>query len=277
MLGAIIGAIASAAGGYMNAQASQANAQRNIDLQREFAQNAISWKVRDAERAGIHPLYALGASTTSFSPVSVGGDPLGAALAGMGQDVSRAAAANLPKTERANAIAGVAQAQVLEAGQLRNENMMLQNEILKKKVADLVAGTIGPGGPEEKGNLLIPGQGDTAGIKTKPLEVAPAGSLPSAEAGAITDIGYARTTTGWAPVPSNDVKQRIEDNLPQEIMHWFRNNILPTFGYNLAPPPFEPPAGKMWIYSATRQEYQLVDKRRSKIYGDEIGAGTYIR
>ena len=43
------------------------------DLQREFAQNGIRWKVADAEAAGIHPLAALGAQTTPYQPVSIGG------------------------------------------------------------------------------------------------------------------------------------------------------------------------------------------------------------
>lgn len=42
----------------------------NIELQREFAQHGISWKVDDAISAGIHPLAALGADTMSFTPSS---------------------------------------------------------------------------------------------------------------------------------------------------------------------------------------------------------------
>lgn len=49
-----------------NARIDYANAQNNA-TQREFAQNGIQWKVEDAKKAGIHPLYALGASTASPS------------------------------------------------------------------------------------------------------------------------------------------------------------------------------------------------------------------
>lgn len=43
----------------------------NANLQREFAQNSIQWKVQDAIKAGLHPLAALGASGYSASPVQV--------------------------------------------------------------------------------------------------------------------------------------------------------------------------------------------------------------
>jgi hypothetical protein len=44
----------------------------NIEMQKDFAQHGISWRVKDAKEAGLHPLAALGAQTTSFSPSSVG-------------------------------------------------------------------------------------------------------------------------------------------------------------------------------------------------------------
>lgn len=40
----------------------------NVALQREFAQHGIGWRVEDAQRSGLHPLFALGGSGASFSP-----------------------------------------------------------------------------------------------------------------------------------------------------------------------------------------------------------------
>lgn len=261
---AIIGATNIGAGLIGQAGAAEANeAQRamaadNIHLQKQFAQHAIRWKVADAQAAGIHPLYALGASTTSFSPVSVGtlneGAPMASALQSMGQDVTRAAAAARSPTDR---MAALATAQSLRANDLRLSNMEMQNTILAAKVREVVGAQIGPGGPEEKANLLIPGQGNTAGINPEPMKIAPAGSNPAGEAGAITDVGWARTQTGWAPIPSKDVKERIEDNLIQEGMHAVRNNVMPSFGYNMAHPPFKAPEGQAWWFNTLRQEYQL--------------------
>lgn len=47
------------------------NARSQIALQREFAQNSIQWRVADAKKAGIHPLAALGAQGTSYTPMDM--------------------------------------------------------------------------------------------------------------------------------------------------------------------------------------------------------------
>lgn len=47
---------------------------KNANLQREFAQNSIQWKVQDAQKAGIHPLFALGAGGYQASPSYAGAD-----------------------------------------------------------------------------------------------------------------------------------------------------------------------------------------------------------
>lgn len=41
---------------------------QNIALQREFAQNSIRWRVKDAKKAGLHPLFGLSGGGASFSP-----------------------------------------------------------------------------------------------------------------------------------------------------------------------------------------------------------------
>lgn len=40
---------------------------KDAALQREFAQHGIRWRVRDARKAGLHPLAALGASGAAYS------------------------------------------------------------------------------------------------------------------------------------------------------------------------------------------------------------------
>lgn len=113
-------------------------ADRNYAMQHEFAKNAISWKVQDAKQAGIHPLYALGANTVSFSPVSVGvsgNDPLASALGDMGQDISRAAMANSGQKDRVNAVGKVVAGQEITANKLKLENMQLQNDLLRSKLS----------------------------------------------------------------------------------------------------------------------------------------------
>lgn len=50
-------------GGYLGSKSASDANQSNAELQREFAQHGIRWKVADAKAAGIHPLAALGATT----------------------------------------------------------------------------------------------------------------------------------------------------------------------------------------------------------------------
>lgn len=163
MIGPLISAGASLIGGLINKKsaesanaAQQAMAEKNIALQQEFAKKGIRWRVNDARKAGIHPLYALGAQTTSFSPVSVGthaDSSFGSAVASMGQDVSRAINATRTAPERLDAYAKTVQ-------DLSLQKMGLENELLASQVAKLKA-SINPPMP-----TLIP-EGDPA--KRPPL------------------------------------------------------------------------------------------------------------
>lgn len=114
MLDALINAGAKLAGGFMDRSAAKdANATRialanqEYERQKEFAQMGISWKVKDALSAGVHPLFALGASTSSYAPQSIGVEKtsLGSALGEMGQDVSRAVASGSTNTTKAAIVA----------------------------------------------------------------------------------------------------------------------------------------------------------------------------
>jgi len=60
MLGALLGAAGSLAGGLLSAKSqkeankvAEQNALRQEALQKEFAQSGIQWKVKDAEAAGV--------------------------------------------------------------------------------------------------------------------------------------------------------------------------------------------------------------------------------
>lgn len=41
---------------------------RNEELQKEYAQNSIQWRVADAKAAGLHPLFGLSGGGSSYSP-----------------------------------------------------------------------------------------------------------------------------------------------------------------------------------------------------------------
>lgn len=73
VLGGIGQTVASLWNAHKSRQSQEKIAQMNLNSNKEFAQNGIQWKVADAKAAGLHPLAALGAQTTSYAP-SYGGD-----------------------------------------------------------------------------------------------------------------------------------------------------------------------------------------------------------
>lgn len=105
-------------------------------MQAAFAKNAIQWKVADANKAGVHPLYALGAPTMNYSPVSVGGGGYGGGSIS-GQDISRAIGAGMPKSGQLSAYEQAVQDLTLQGMGLDNEYKAaqlarLRNEMLNK-------------------------------------------------------------------------------------------------------------------------------------------------
>lgn len=142
VLGPIISAGANLVSGFLGSnsardaqRASAAQALRQEKLQKEFAQKGIQWKVDDAKAAGIHPLYALGASTATYSPVTVGSTAdtsLATGVANMGQDLSRAINSTRTAGQREDAFTSTAKAlQLQKAG--------LENELLGAQIAKLRA------------------------------------------------------------------------------------------------------------------------------------------
>nr|QJB19854.1 MAG: DNA pilot protein [Microvirus sp.] len=248
----IFSAIGSLAGGIM--QNNQANA--NIALQKKFAQNGIQWKVADAKKAGIHPLYALGAQTHSFAPVqSFAGD----SIASMGQSIGRAVDSYSDKSQRADAFTKASQA-------LQLENNKLNNDLLKQQIASNTATLNQPGtppaAPGPANRYLIPGQGSTGGrplIDAQPTKVTiPDPSRPHNEAGASPEVGWNKTATGWAPGRSEKFAQSAEDDWAAGVGWNIRNRLVPMMSIKETRPPFSPGKGRMWEWNWLLQEYQSV-------------------
>lgn len=106
---------------------------QNIANQKEFAQQGIRWKVADAQAAGLHPLAALGAQTSSFSNVVGGNYEIPKTdFGGMGQDLGRAIDAKSTQGERADRM-GMAIARTAQMFSL--EKLNLENELLKSTIA----------------------------------------------------------------------------------------------------------------------------------------------
>lgn len=240
-IGPAIGAAASLAGGLIgqgSADKARGDAERlaseNIKLQKDFAQQGIRWRVNDAKLAGIHPLAALGAQTTSFAPVSIsgGGDmSLARGIEGMGQDISRAVNATRTMPEREQAMVDTMRNYQLEGLRLDNEIKRADFQSRMMRLHSM-ANPAMPG----VGNVM-PGQGNSPALPDT-LRLISGGVSENAtrEGDMNPDVSYLNTGDGRGfPVPSKAAKELIEDDLWQQGMHFARNVLGPMWGFNWAP------------------------------------------
>jgi len=156
MLGTLISAGASLIGGLIGNQQKQQGQEREIELQKEFAQNGLRWKVEDAQRAGIHPLAALGSSGAQYSPVGLGDNDTAASFSSAGQDISRAIDNTRTAPERLGAVGAKMQA-------LSLDRASLENDLLRAQILDITRPR-SPPFPMADGGYNMPGQ-PGSGIK----------------------------------------------------------------------------------------------------------------
>lgn len=226
--------------------------QQNADLQREFAQNSLQWRVADARKAGIHPVFAMGASPAAASPSFQVGDHSGWSKAG--QDLTRAVSGMQSSGQRA-------------LGQLALERAGLENDLLKVQIRNAQTQGVSRVGEATSGDhYLIPGQPNSGATKvqgpvdeTKHRHASHPGAK-NVEYGAVPGTAVIRTPTGYSPVVSKHAKQGMEDmSLPQ--LQWqIRNNILPAFSdaYSAIKSLPKPEPGKKWKFNIFTGEYQQV-------------------
>lgn len=133
-IGKLIGGALNFFGAKSANDKAAANAQQNRMDQREFAQSGIQWRVEDAKKAGIHPVFALGGGGANFSPVNAvfNNEMSGPAemAASMGADISRAVTATQSGKQR--------DATFSEAmNRLSLQRAGLQNQVLAAQLAKL--------------------------------------------------------------------------------------------------------------------------------------------
>lgn len=184
IIGAAIPAVGSLLGGLFGSRSSESAGNKNAELQKQFAQKGVRWRVADAKAAGIHPLAALGASLPAAAPTYVGSS--GEWMHDAGQDISRALLASKTQAERraANDFQ-----QQYNAAQL--ENMHLQNDLLKQRINN--AQLPPPMPPQVSSFPVAPGDVHTATLtadsvgpmttKVVPAEVESSGAYPGVTAG----------------------------------------------------------------------------------------------
>lgn len=187
------------AGAFMDKDSNRKQWGLNRDMQREFAQHGIRWKVADAKAAGLHPLAALGASTTSFAPMSVG-DNLGSALAGTGQDLMRAAMATQTRDEREMVRQGQAAEVALRERQANAQIGLLEAQTALANSQAARLNFVGPPMPSVGGD-----RGSMDGVRTDAPEHAPPGLWKVKPAEIQSGQPGAAGTLAGPPAPSERV------------------------------------------------------------------------
>ena len=250
MLGSIIGAGISAASSLFGGKSAAKSAKKQSELeyqrQKEFATKGIQWKVQDAKSAGVHPLYALGAGTTSYAPQQVGGSDNGIGAAG--QELGRAISANTGVSGRNGAFVRATQ-------QLSLQRMELENQLLGSKIAQANQ-TMQPPAAEGE-TFMLDGQSNSGVVKAIPMKKEK--GLPGKEyqePAPITDYGYTKTKDGYAIVQSHDAKDRLEEDMLGSAQWNIRNRVIPFF--TKPKPPYQAPPMHKWRYNPFTGEYRLV-------------------
>lgn len=252
---AIISAGAQIGAGLLSSQANQDANAANLAWAREAATHAIRWRVADAQKAGIHPLYALGAPAISMGAQQVGDTGLATGLANAGQSLARELSAQSTQAGRVSDIGAQVQ-------QLQLQNMELQNGILASRLRLMNQPGNPPPMPSPEGNIM-PGQGNTSQvISVKPGQTETSSpSNPAQSAVVVPDTGFAEVQGGgMAPIPSRSVKEQIEDITLPQLAWGLRNNVMPSIGASYNPPQRDPGEGKVWYFNPAYQAWYPVDR-----------------
>lgn len=253
MLASLLSAGTSIIGGILGNKSQEKANKANAALQREFAQNSIQWKTEDAKKAGIHPIYALGAPTYSASPSYVGSTALSEGIAQAGQGISRAIDTGRTGGERTNKTL-----EMLTVQRAELENTKLASEIALMNQP----GT--PPAPQVPGTV-IDGQGNGVSIKKHELTSTIPGA-PSTTAGATPETTLYRTKNGYAPGMSEIYAEGEGESLPGMITHAIRNKLVPFLGtsqYHKGLP--DPGPGYDWTWNPIGFEYVRTPKLNSHL------------
>lgn len=248
----ILGPLLSAGTSLIGGLLGKSSADKAANEQKMLAKNSVQLRVRDAQKAGIHPLAALGAPTMSFQANMA--NPLGDAIQNMGQSLA-------PALERTNTQEqSVAKAYADQMAKLQLQRAGLENDLLRSQISQI--NTPHPPMPPSDGGYNVPGQAQSGKlVSNQPLPVTATMPGGVSEPASIGDVGYIRTRTGWMPAMSKDAKERLEEDTIGTGLWNLRNRIQPSLSFNassFAPPPHvKLKNGEYWHYSIEDQEYQI--------------------
>ena len=293
--GSLVGAGSSLAGGMINAATSKSIAREQMAMQKEFAQNGIQWKVEDAKKAGLHPLYAIGASGATYTPVSQDSSAMGNAVADAGAYLGKAidgatdkatrealAQENLEYARQQRELASMKSGAEIMNLELQNRRLVLDNEYQQMLNAQKAAGV--SGNPPRPISVSTPmgeftvnnpaqrshtskGSGNSAsslaGVNLKPADVTmSARGRPEITAGANSDSSLIRTGDGYAIIPSEQFANSTDDDVISKVSWHMRNTIgnridvPPNLDTRSYPLPDWAPKDAVWRYNRFVGEYR---------------------
>lgn len=221
-VGSFLGSFGGLFGGSKGPKQPSFNDQVNV--QKQFAQHGLRWRVEDAERAGVHPLYALGAQVAPYAPVSVGGDyePSGfQRVSEMGQNLGSAISRMSTKEERA--YGAITAAQSVERGHL-------ENELLRSQIAQIRAAST-PGISLNNRGELIPGQGNSKSIVVNPSETISTSKTNRGVEAAAPPANTIFVGYDGMPIvsPNQQLSESMEGNWPVGMVQNLVHNTVPFY------------------------------------------------
>jgi hypothetical protein len=241
-------------------------------FQREMAQNGVTWRVQDAQRAGINPLAALGMQPYNANVIPVGGNDYDH-FAQMGQGIQRMAEAKQTQLDRQ-----IETEKRNEMDALQLENQKLQNNYLQAQTTDLLArGALReittqqqvppmPSLNQRADGAVIPGQAQSSPLsaltKNSPATVVMNDpEKMTMEAGSNPENRWIRTGKDrYTVVRGSQIEEALEDDTLGNLQYNFRNKVInPLFHSNEAQPPLAwlPDGGKAtyWAFSFATGEW----------------------
>lgn len=169
----------------------------NIAYQKEFAKHGIQWRVEDAKNAGIHPLAAIGAQTTSFTPSLIAGQRDTPNLSVLGSNIKA----------------------LLNRKEL-SEQKALDRQHKLAVIRNIDADTLAKTGQGME--FLTSGNRNSSPVKNDAVEIVPAiqtskmKDAPGIQAGTHAGFRYVSNKLGWhTPLPSQELQELYTELNPQ--------------------------------------------------------------
>lgn len=256
--------------------AQMGNAYEDRQLQKEFAQHGIQWRVADAVAAGLHPLAALGAAGAAYSPQPIKLDPAvdpGGWRSRMGQNLSRSIHATAEWSTR-------------QLDKLAVERAVLENDLLKVQIEREARRVMQPSFPPAAVNSQIGieglnGQADSlpggSSSNQPPVQFMPMGTTmspkgrPAQAYGHVPMLSYIKHADGsLEPISSPDIQGNKANDL-FEMLSFHINRFAEKYGNpRLMAPSYEDnplPRDLYWKFRWSTGRYHPTKIKNPKHYG----------